>query len=108
MTEIESERKKEKNKIATLHNLLRDFNERVNSKKLEVDQSANATLLETTQSMVSQMLSEVPQVSSIEEKFEDIDQKIEELTMKCQAGSTNIGMNGSEGSSNIEVSDCTL
>ncbi len=51
-------------------------------KKIEADQCEHATNLETTKTMVTQMLSEVPQVTSIEESFEAIEDRIEEQSQK--------------------------
>ncbi len=84
---LESEREKEKKEISTLHNLLKDFNKRV--KKIEDIQVTNTTNLETTKTMVTQMLSEVPQVSSIEERFEAMEEKIQEYSLPpCEADKT--------------------
>ncbi len=80
VTSIESERKKEKTEIATLHNLLGDFNMRL--KKIEANQCDYATNLETTKTMVTQMLNDIPQVTSIEERFEAIEDRIEEHSQK--------------------------
>ncbi len=77
---IESERKNDKKEIATLHNLLKEFNGRV--KKIEANQCIHASNLETTKVMVTEMLNEVPQVSSVNERFEAIEDKIEDYSQQ--------------------------
>ncbi len=74
VSSLESEQTQKNNEIVTLQNLVKDFNERL--KKLESNQSEYSTDLDTTKSMVTVMLSEVPQVSSIEERFTELEDRI--------------------------------
>ncbi len=78
LTEIKSERDQQKNEIATLSNLLRAFNDRM--KKIEAETEVYATNLESTHTMVRDMLAELPQVTSIEEGFASIEDRFDQMS----------------------------
>ncbi len=88
LSELESDRQKDKSEIATLKNLLNSFNDRV--KKLEDDQVMNSANLETTKELVEEMLSDIPQAPSIENRFSALEEKIDQIShIGCKAGSNN-------------------
>ncbi len=105
MSSMEAEREKEKKEIATLQNLVRCFNEKV--KKLEDRLDTNSTDIEATKSMVGEMLSSIPQVSSIENRFAKIDDKLEEFSQLGIERDFEIRMKRSDSSNSFEMS-CNL
>ncbi len=83
---MEAEREKEKKEIAALRNLVTCFNEKV--KKFEEQLESNSEDTSTTKAMVSDMLSSIPQVSSIEERFSGIEDRIDEYEYSRSSGET--------------------
>ncbi len=85
---MEAERKKEKKELATLQNLVKCFNERV--KKIEDGMENNSTDIEVTKNMVREMLSSIPQVSSIDDRFSEIEDRIEECVQQTREPSSSV------------------
>ncbi len=80
LAEIKSERDQQKNEIATLSNLVRVFNDRI--KKIEDETEMYASNLESTHTMVRDMLAELPQVTSIEEGFASLEDRIDQISQQ--------------------------
>ncbi len=80
LAEIKSERDQQKNEIATLSNLVRALTKRI--KMIEDETQVYASNLESTHTMVTDMLAELPQATSIEEGFASLEDRIDQMSQQ--------------------------
>ncbi len=80
LAEVKSERDQQKKEMATLSNLVRAFNSRI--KKIKDETEMYASNLESTHTIVREMLAELPQVTSIEEGFASLEDRIDQISQQ--------------------------
>ncbi len=80
---IEVERDKERHEVTVLQNLVRALNKKLNSIEDLVHKSTenNEGEIETIKEAVTTMLSEIPQTTSIEERFSSIEDSLNQLSL---------------------------
>ncbi len=79
---IESEREKERHEVTVLENLVKALNKKVNSLEESVKECAegNQDDINTIREAVTTMLNEIPQTTSIEERFSSIEDSLNQLS----------------------------
>ncbi len=83
LSAIEAEREKDKHEITVLKNLVGTLNKKLNSLEESVQKcvEANQVELETIRGAVTTMLNEVPQTTSLEERFSSIEDSLDKLSL---------------------------
>ncbi len=83
LSAIEAEREKDKNEKTVLKKLVGALNKKLNSLEESVQKCVedNQSELETIRGVVTTMLNEVPQTTSIEERFSSIEDSLDKLSL---------------------------
>ncbi len=81
LNKIEAEREKDRHEVSVLQNLVKALNKKVNSLEENVQQctESNQGEIDTIKQAVTTMLNEVPQTTSLEDRFSSIENSLSQL-----------------------------